>query len=99
MKKYLAALALTLSVSGCSTVGDLVGSMVFDLIFPPSQAESNRRAKVEYDKGVCELGPETSPYERRGGCVNSRSTLDNFRDFDRYDHERNKLLRESSGAD
>jgi len=88
-------LVMAVSVSGCSIFGDAIGAAVFDIAFPPSKGEQHARDKIEYDRTVCAYGSETPPHDRRPGCVNSRTALENYEDFDRYDRQRMKLLQEN----
>jgi len=77
--KYL-VLFLSLSLTGCGMFLDI-------------WADANTSEREHYDKLVCEHGEESPPgVARRVGCVNSKGTLENYEEFEKYRIERDLYL-------
>lgn len=74
--RILGCLSLLFLLSGCG--------FFFDRL-----AESNMSNSEIYDRDVCEHGDPSPPnVRRREGCVNNKTTQQNYAEFQHYETER-----------
>ncbi len=81
----------------CPAVADEVNELLLDTaldaIFHKGKEVNSKRDKFDYDEAVCENGaPSPIISNRRSGCANKKTQIENYNEFKEYTINRDNFL-------
>ena len=93
------SLLIPTSLLNADEIEDLLLDTAIDSAFHNGKEVNNKRDKFDFDKATCEQGsPSPIIANRRAGCVNEKTQLDNYNDFKEYSINRDEyLLNQNAG--